>query len=199
MALRESIERPEVYSFPAEVVVEFLKLLLVLPEGVVGQAGGGGRVVLGGLDAPVVEGEFLEVGEYGQGQLGGVGVAARLEGGGWVDFEGHAGLLGLHEHDALAAVAEGVVGPLDAAPHGETVLDEHLAPVVAGALLVAHVPAQALQEGIDELGSALGLQVVFRLVVVEVAREGLHEVAHPRLAGRQVHRLAGRQLHSPVR
>ena len=50
-------------------------------------AGGGGFVVFVGFGAGVVNGEFFEVGEDGEGQFGRPGVAAELEGGGDVGFE----------------------------------------------------------------------------------------------------------------
>ncbi len=96
----------------------------ILAVGEQHDAPGGGFVGLVGLDAAVVDGELLEIGQDGEGQLGGPGVAAELVGGGDLVLEVDGGLLGFDEELARAADAEGVIGglggaaDLDGSPRG---------------------------------------------------------------------------------
>ncbi len=97
------------------------------PIGVVHDAGRGGLVGLVRLDAAVVDGEFLEIGEDGERQFGGPGIAAQLEGGAEIVLDIDGGFLGFEEELARAADAEAVVGGLgDAADLDGILVDDIL-------------------------------------------------------------------------
>ena len=70
------------------------------------------------------------------------------------------GLLGLDEELARAADAEAVVGRLGGAADLDGVLVDHVLVGFGVALLVVDVPAEGLEEGVDELAAELGLVVL---------------------------------------
>ena len=80
----------------------------------------------GGLDAAVVDGELLEIGEDGDGELGAPGVPAELVGGVDVVADADGGLLGFDEEDPSAAEAEAVVRGAGGALHVQGILVDDL-------------------------------------------------------------------------
>lgn len=142
-------------------------------------ARGGGFVGDGGLDAGVVDGEFFEVGEDGDGELGGPGVASELVGGGGVAFDVDGGFFGFEEELTGAADAEAVVGGFGSAAgagdfDGVFVDDVFVGVGVAGG--VGHVPAECGEEGVEEFAAELGFVVIGGGVGVGVAGEAIDEI-----------------------
>ena len=90
----------------AEDVGQFAPAVDVLVELQVHHAGGGGLVFFVGLDAAVVNGQLLEVGQNAQRQLGAPGVAAELEGGRDVVADVDRGFFGFDEKLPQTADAE---------------------------------------------------------------------------------------------
>ena len=148
----------------------------VLVEGQVHDPGGGRLIGFVRLDPAVVDRELFEVGEDAQGQLGAPRVAAELVGRVHVAFDVHRGLLGLDEELARAADAEAVVGRLGAAAHLDGLLVHHVLVGLGVALLVGDVPAQRLEEGVDELAADLGFVVRAAAIAVQVGAEALDEI-----------------------
>ena len=97
-----------------------------------------------------------------QRQLGRPGVAAELVGGAGVVLDVDGGLLGLDEELARAADAEAVVGGLGRAADLDGVLVDDVLVGLGVALRVVDVPAEGLEEGVEELAAELGLVVVRR-------------------------------------
>ena len=93
-------------------------------------------------------------------QFGGPGVAAELEGGAGVVFDVDRGLLGLDEELARAADAEAVVRGLGRAADLDGVLVDDVLVGLGVAGPVVDVPAEGLEERVDELAADLGLVVV---------------------------------------
>jgi hypothetical protein len=94
------------------------------------------------LGAAVVDGEFLEIREEGQRQVGRPGVAAKLVGGRHFLLDVDRGLLGLEEEDAPAADAEAVVRRLGRAADLDGVLVDDFAEGFGVILRVVDVPAE---------------------------------------------------------
>ena len=102
----------------------------------------GGLVRGCGLGSAVVDGELLEIGEDGEGQLGAPRIAAELVGGLDVVLDVDRGLLGLDEELALLADAEGVIRRLGRAADFDLVLVDDLFVLLGEALHVVDVPAE---------------------------------------------------------
>ena len=100
-------------------------------------------VGLVGLDAAVVDGELLEVGEDRERQLGRPGVAAELEGRAGVVLDVDRRLLGLDEELARAADAEAVVGRLGRAADLDGVLVDDVLVGFGVALRCCPCPSRA--------------------------------------------------------
>jgi len=122
-------------------------------------AGFTGLVGLGRLDAAVIDGDLLEVGEDRQRELGGPGIAAQLVGGGGVGLDIDGGFLGLDEELADPADAEAVIGGLGRPADLDRVLVDDVLVGLGVALLVVDVPAEGFEERVDELAADLGLVV----------------------------------------
>ena len=114
------------------------------------------------LDAAIVDGELLEVGEDAERELGGPGVAAELEGGADVVLDVDGGLLGFEEELAGAADAEAVVGRLGGLADFDGVFVDDVLVGLGVALLVVNVPAEGLEERVEEFAADLGFVVVGR-------------------------------------
>ena len=170
------VERAAEDGLAAEHPGDLVPALGVLVEGDVQHTSRGGLVGLVRLDPTVVDGEFLEVGEDAERQLGAPGVAAELVGGVRVPFDVHRGLLGLDEELARAADAEAVVGRLGAAADLDGVLVHHVLVGLGVAPLVVHVPAQGFEERVDELDPGQGLVILAALVAVQVGAEAVDEL-----------------------
>ena len=112
-----------------------------------------------------VDFEFLEIGEDGDGNATGKGIALGL-----VDVAGVKGFgrfLGLAGEALDAGDAEYVVGSRLATGEGGAHLDVHLALGVDEAFCVAHVPAESTEERVEEIGAH------HRLVVIGVGEVGV--------------------------
>ena len=109
--------------------------------------------------AGVVDGEFLEVGEDGEGEFGGPGVAAELEGGGGFVFDVDGGFFGLDEEFAGAADAEAVVGGAGGVFGAEGVLVDDVLVGFGISGAIGDIPAEGFEEGIEELLAELGFIV----------------------------------------
>ena len=149
-------------------VVPFVEVLV---KGVVHDAAVGGFVALVGAGAPVVDGEFFKVGEDAQGQFAAPGVAAQLEGGVEIIFDVDGGLFGFDEEFCLPADAESVIGGFGFALHFNGRFVHHVFVCFGVALFVVHVPAERLEEGVDEFAAGLGFVVDSGAVIVAVALE----------------------------
>ena len=120
--------------------------------------------------------ELLEVGEDADRKRGAPGVAAELEGGGDILLDVDRRLLRLDEEPPLGADAEAVVGGLDLSLDLEPVLLHHLAVRFVQAGGVPHVPAEELEERVEEVVAERGLLVASGAVVVEILVEAFDQV-----------------------
>jgi len=145
----------------------------VLVAGEVEGARGGGFVAGAGPGGAVVDGELLEVREDGDGDLAAPPVAAELEGGGGVGGEVDAAFLGLDVELGRGADAEGVVGGALLALDVEAVLRDDLAVLRGDEGGVAQVPAEGLEEGVNEGLTDVGLLGARPAVGVAVLGEEL--------------------------
>ena len=132
--------------------------------------------VAAGLDPAVVDGELLEIGEDGEGQLGAPRIAAELVRRLDVVLDVHRGLLGLDEELALLADAEGVVRRFGRAADPHLVLVDDLLVLLREPLGVVDVPAERGEEGINELVADGGLAECGVAVLVVVALEELDKL-----------------------
>ena len=107
--LDELVERAFEDRVAGEHAGNLVPAFSVFGAGNVKDAGEGGVVFLVGLDAAVIDGELLEVGEDRERELGGPGVAAELEGRTDIVLDVHRGFLGFEKELARAADAEAVV------------------------------------------------------------------------------------------
>ncbi|MDP2897975.1 MAG: hypothetical protein Q8Q12_15680 [bacterium] len=130
------------------------------------------------LDAAVVRGEFLEIGENAQGQFRGPGVPAELIGGvnGVLDADG--GFLRFDEEFPRAADAEAVVGRLRRAPDFDGVFVDDVLVSLGVPTSVVNVPAEGVEEWVYELQPELRFLVPARAIVVKVAFEPLDKLSN---------------------
>ena len=125
------------------------------------------RLALIRLDGGVVKAEFLEVRQDDEEHFPGVpGVAFGLHDMAGV-FQRVARGLGLDKEFRLAAQPEAVVR----ASFLRALFYKAFPLVVEQALLVVHIPAQGLEEGIDEVNAGLRFRVIFRQVMGGVGFE----------------------------
>src|SRR5574341_2433486 len=89
------------------------------------------------------------------------------------------GFLGLDEEFARPADAEAVIGGLAAARDLDGVFVDHVLVGFGIALLVVHVPAEQLEEGVYDLAAHLGFVVRAGTVAVEVAAKAFDQVEQP--------------------
>jgi len=130
-----------------------------------------GLVLELGADAAVVDGKLLEIGEDGEGEVGGPGVAAELVGRADIALDVHRGLLRFQEELARPADAETIIGGLGIAPDLDRILGDDVLVGLGPALPVADVPAEFLEERLDELGAELSFLIAGAFVGGEVALE----------------------------
>ena len=130
-----------------------------------------------GLDAAVIDGELLEIGQDGERQLGGPGIAAELERPGDVVLTLTDGFLGFHEELARAADAEGVIRRLGGPAHLDRILVDHILVGLGVVLAVGHIPAQGLEERVEEFAAQLRLVVVPGAVGGGLIAKALDELA----------------------
>jgi hypothetical protein len=104
----------------------------------------------------------------------------------------NGGLLGFEEEDAPAADAEAVVGRLGRAADLDGVLVDDFAEGLGVVLRVVDVPAEGLEEGIEEVAPQQGFVVAAAAISVEVGFESLDELADDGGSGhrRNVSRMA---------
>ena len=158
-----------------EGVGDFVPAFGVVAPGQVEYARDGGLVVFARGYAAVIDGELLEVGQDGERQFGRPCVASQLVGGVGAALDVNAGALGFEEEFRHAADAEAVVGGLRAAGDLYGGLVDHVLVRLGLAGLVGHVPAERLEEGVDEFLADLRLLVAGGAVGVDVALEALHQ------------------------
>ncbi len=155
---------------------DLVPALDVLPKGHVQHACHGRFVGLVRLDAAVVNGKFLEIGEDAERQARAPGVAPQLVGRVHVTLEVDRGLFGFDEELTHAADAKPVVGRLCATADLDGVLVHDVLVGLGVTLAVAHVPAQRVEERIDELAPDLGFVVGAAFVTVQVGIEAGDEL-----------------------
>src|SRR5439155_25415664 len=156
---------------------DFVPALGVLGAGNVKDAGDRSAVILVRFDAAVIHGELLEVAEDAQGQLGRPGVAAKLEGGADIVLDVHGGLFGFEKEFARASDAKAVIGRFGGFADLDGVLVDDVLVGLGVTLLVVDVPAEGLEEGIEEFAAELGFVVLRRAVGILVALEALSQFA----------------------
>ena len=161
-----------------EDVGDFVPAVGVLVVFDIEGAGFGGRVGFDGFDAAIVNGEFFEVGDNGEGQLGGPGIAAELEGRVDVLFDIDGRLFGFDEEFAGAADAEAIIGGgMVGADFDGVFVDDVLVGLgVTGG--VGDVPAEGVEQGIGEFSAELGFVVSAAAVGVDVAIKGFDQALH---------------------
>ena len=99
-------------GFLGEEPREIIPTLDVLLVGEIHHPRHMGLVGFGGLEAAIIDGEFLKIGEDGQGHVDIPGVSPKLVGGRSVFFDVDGGFLGFHEELAHPADSEGVIRSL---------------------------------------------------------------------------------------
>ena len=128
-----------------------------------------------GFAAAVVDRQLLEIGQDGERQLGGPGVAAQLVRPGEVVSHVDGGFFGLHKELARPADAEGVIRRLGGPAHLDRILVDHVLVGLGVALAVGHIPAQRLEERVQELAAQLGFVVMPGAVFGGVIGKALDE------------------------
>ena len=103
-----------------------------------------------GANRAVVYGQFLEVGQNGQGKLGAPAVAAKLVGRAGVRADVDAALLRFGVELGQGPDAKGVIRGLLLAFHVEAVFGNDFPVLRRDHRRTPHVPAQRLEEGVDE-------------------------------------------------
>ena len=110
----------------------------------------------------------------------GPGVAAQLERGRRILPDAHRGFLGFEEELALVADPEAVIGRLGRAADADGVLVDDFLVRLRVAAFVVHVPAEGLEERIQELLPELRLVVRARQVRLALALEALDQIENDR-------------------
>ena len=128
----------------------------------------------------VVDRELLEVGQDGERQFRRPGIAAQLKGRAEIVFQIDGGLLGFEEELARAADAKAVVGRLGVAADLDGILVDDIFVRFGVALLVVDVPAEGLEERIEELPPQLGFVVALALIGFAVLLEAVDEGGNDR-------------------
>ena len=128
------------------------------------------------FEPAVVHGEFLEVAEHAEREFGGPGVAAELERGTDVVLDINRRPLCLQEEFAGAADAEGVIGRFGGLADFDGVLVDDVFVRLRVALLIVHVPAERLEERVEEFAAELRFVVVRRAVGFAIAVEPLDQL-----------------------
>jgi len=163
------------HRFPGEDAVDVVEPVEVLVEGEVHDPAHADLVRGLGALAAVVDRELLEIGENAEGQLGAPGVAPQLIGRADVAFDRYRGLLGFQEELPDSTDAKAIVGRAGRPADLDGVLVDHVLVLLGVAPDVGHVPAQGLEEGVDELHAYAFFLVLVPLVHVQVGGEALHE------------------------
>lgn len=132
--------------------------------------------VLAGFKPAVVDGKLLKIGQDAQRQLGAPAVAAQLKGGMDVFFDVDGRFFGFQEELAGAAHAKAVVRGLGNAAHLDGVFVDDVFIRLGIALLVADIPAQLFEKGIDKLPAQLGFIVSYFFVGIQMGSKGFHQV-----------------------
>jgi len=154
-------------------VVPFVGELLV---GIQAHAVDGGGVAVFGFEAAVVNGQLLEIGEHRHGHLGGPAVAPGLKSRVQAGFDVDGGLLGFNEEDGFLAHAEGIVGGFGGPVDLDGGFVDHLAVFLRVPRPVRHVPAEGLEEGVEEVAAKLGFVVFAGFVGGALVGEALDEI-----------------------
>lgn len=175
LRLDELIEPPLEDRLLGEDVGDLLPLLQVIVVGEVDHPAVAGLILELGTEAAVVNGELLEVGEDGEGEPGRPGVTAELVGGADIALDIDRGFLGLDEELPGPADPEAVVGGLGGPADLDRVLGDDVLVGLGVTLLVIDVPAQGLEEGVDELGADVGFLVTGSLIGLQVPVKDFHQ------------------------
>ena len=162
-------------GFAGEAFVNPIPFLGVVPEGAIEDARGAGGVVLAGFEAAIIDGKLLEVGEEAQREFGGPGIATELKGGADVLLDVDGRLFGFEKEFARVVQAEAVVRGFDRAGDADLVFVDDVLVGFGFTGGVINVPAQGLEEGVEELAADLGFVVLAGLVGVVVPGETLDE------------------------
>src|SRR6266496_5626025 len=136
----------------------------------------GGAVLLIRLEAAVIHGELLEVGQDAEGQLRRPTVAAELEGGTDIILDVQGGLFGFEEKLSRAADAEAVVRRFGRLTNFDGVFVKNVFVGFGVALFVINIPAESFEERVEKLAAGLSFVVVARLVGVAIAVKAINEV-----------------------
>jgi len=175
VALDEAVEVAPVHRLLREDGGDLVPLLDVLIVLVISHAVLGGAVARRGALAAVVDGQFLEVRQDRHRELGRPRIATELVGVVLTVLDVLGRPLRLDEELPQAAVPEAVVGGLHPAARYDAVLVDDILVALARAALVLHVPAEELEERIDELLPDMRLLVCGRPVVLDISREAFDE------------------------
>src|SRR5207249_530945 len=167
------VERAFEDSIAREHAGDLVPTLGVFAVGNEKDARDSGAVLLVGFDAAVIHGEFLEVAEDAERQLGGPGVAAELESGADIVLDVHGSLFGFEKEFARASDAKAVIGGFRRLADLDGVFMDNVFVGFGVTLLVVDVPAEGLEERIEEFAAEPGFVVLRRAVGILVALEAL--------------------------
>jgi CheY-like chemotaxis protein len=140
-----------------------------------------GLVFLIGPDATVINGQRFEVRKHRERQLAAPGIAAELEGGQRIFDDFDSGLFGFEKEDSPPTDAKAVVRRLGLAADLNGVFVDDVLVRFSQPLLVVDVPAEGLEEGVEELAAELRFVVAAcRLVRLAIALEVLDQLTKDR-------------------
>ncbi|MDP8215106.1 MAG: hypothetical protein RAO92_04335 [Candidatus Euphemobacter frigidus] len=126
-------------------------------------------------DAAVIDGKLFKVGEDREGEPGGPGIAAELVGGADLPFYINGGFLGFDKELASSPDPKTIIGGLGDATDFDGVFGDDVLVSLGVALLIVDVPAQGLEERIDELGANVGFLVTGTFISFQVSVEYFHQ------------------------
>ncbi|HPY30598.1 MAG TPA: hypothetical protein PLT00_09980 [Verrucomicrobiota bacterium] len=179
----EFIEAALEDGFAAEARVNPIPLLRVLAKGAVKNARLAGGVILVRPLPTVINRKFLKIRQDAERQFGGPRVAAELIGRRRFVLDGDGGFLGFEKKFPRAADAETVIRRLERAGDADLILVDDVLVCLRETLDIINVPAERLEEGVEELPANLGLVILAGLVGIELLLE----------AGDQIQNFLGRR------
>jgi len=175
-ALGVAVERAIPNGIPGENLGNFVPPLDVFFKSKEHHATGGGGIFGVRTGAAVVDGEFFEIGQDRERQMGVPGVTAQLVGGmdGVADVDRR--LFGFDEELAGGADAEGVIRGFERAFILEGVFVDHLAVLRGEVGAVDHIPTEGFEQGVEEFLAELGFVVATGAVELARVAEAVDEI-----------------------
>ena len=183
----------------AECSDEEFPFLGILAIGDVLAAGDGGFVELLGLDAAVVDRQFLKIGQQRQRKLGAPGIPTKLVRRLPELFDVDERLFRLQKKLPVPANPETVIRRFVRSRHAHAVLVNHFAILLGVSRCVVDVPAQFAEHRIDEVNAELGFVVVLRLHLIELVIEAFDEAEDRVGTGRHLRRMITGSLSLVIR